>query len=168
MEGPRRTSTAIIAISILFPATALVSLVASPEESSPSNATIMLSSKCPPKDGNSDLYSISIRIGVYLQWVATWIVNNFSPDNTVDFANTNTIFLAALTIALLRLTHVGGISPAEVAIVLRFCFGFGLTALSINGWRTSEKSTFVFKATFTSTIIRTALLVSIFAHATWF
>jgi hypothetical protein len=163
MERPRRTSTAMIAILILFVATASASQLASPEESSESNATTMLNSSCPPKDGNADLYGIEILVGVYLQWVASWIANNFSPDNTVEFANTNTFFLAALTIALIYLTHIGTISPAEVFIVLTFCFGLGLTVLSIDGWRTSDRGAFI-----TSKIIRTALLVAIFAYAIWF
>jgi hypothetical protein len=123
----------------------------------------MLNSSCPPKDGNAGLYGIGIRIGVYLQWVASWIVNSFSPDNAVEFANTNNIFLAALPIALIYLTHIGPISPAEIFIVLTFCFDLGLTVLSIDGLRISDRGAFI-----TSTIIRTAFLVAIFAYAIWF
>jgi hypothetical protein len=34
---------------------------------------------CPGIEGNSDLYGMGIRIGVYLQWFSAWISNTINP-----------------------------------------------------------------------------------------
>lgn len=75
-------------------------------------------------DGNSDLYGLGIRVGVYLQWVSGFLANCFHAGSVQDILSTNTIFLMALFIALAIITTNHTIKAPEVVILLQFCFGF--------------------------------------------
>lgn len=57
-------------------------------------------------DGNSDEYGLGIRLGVYLQWIASHIANQnvYAKEVIGVFLDTNTIFLMALLIATARLS----------------------------------------------------------------
>jgi hypothetical protein len=79
--------------------------------------------------GNSDLYGLGIRIGIYLQWTSGLLANTFHADSVQDMLATNTIFLMALFIALAIITANATVLAAEVMILLQFCFGFLFTVL---------------------------------------
>lgn len=85
--------------------------------------------------GNSDLYGLGIRIGIYLQWISGLLANSFHADSVQDMLATNTIFLIALFIALAISTVNDTVVAAEVAILLQFCFGFLFTVSSTWGLR---------------------------------
>lgn len=55
--------------------------------------------------GNADLYGLGIRIGIYLQWVASLLSNNLLPGNRTEFQQiyllfSNPIYVAALILSL--------------------------------------------------------------------
>ena len=52
--------------------------------------------------GNADLYGVGIRAGIYLQALATILTNALVPDAVCDLRDTNTIFLFALFVAMLK------------------------------------------------------------------
>lgn len=92
--------------------------------------------------GNSDLYGLGIRVGIYLQWVSAFLANLRHADAVQDMLATNTIFLMALFIALAIITANQTVRAAEVVILLQLCFGFLFTVSSTWGLRV--------RATFTS------------------
>ena len=89
--------------------------------------------------GNSDLYGLGIRIGIYLQWASGLLANTFHADSVGDMLATNTIFLMALFIALAIITANETVIATEVMILLQFCFGFLFTVSSTWGLRVSAR-----------------------------
>ena len=86
--------------------------------------------------GNSELYGLRIRIGVYLQWISSLLTNVFVPTGLFNSLDTNSIFLFALFIAIANATSAcGGLLPAEAFIMLQMCFGYLLSVLSVSGLR---------------------------------
>lgn len=90
--------------------------------------------------GNSDFYGLGIRIGIYLQWVTSFLANHLLEDAIWDNLTTNTIFLLALFVALVVATVEGSVQPAEVVVLLQLCFGFLFSILSIWGLRTRYRA----------------------------
>jgi hypothetical protein len=68
--------------------------------------------------GNSDLYGLGIRIGIYLQWISGLLANSFLADSVQDLLATNTIFLIALFTALAIISAEDIVLAAEVTILL--------------------------------------------------
>lgn len=84
--------------------------------------------------GNSDLYGLGIRLGIYLQWISSLLTNSLLPTTVSDLLDTNSIFLFAVFIAIAVATNLpGGLHPVEAFIMLQLCFGFLLSVLSVNG-----------------------------------
>lgn len=53
-------------------------------------------------DGNSDLYGLGIRVGVYTQLLSTLITGHFLPSDVAGTSTANLIFLCALILAVVR------------------------------------------------------------------
>jgi hypothetical protein len=68
---------------------------------------------CPGIEGNSDLYGLGIRIGVYLQWFSAWISNTINPYGAASNHDANNIFLIAILIATTVALAGDGIQPVE-------------------------------------------------------
>lgn len=86
--------------------------------------------------GNSDLYGLGIRLGIYLQWISSLLANSLLPTTVSDSLDTNSIFLFAVFIAIAVATNLsGGLHPVEPFILLQLCFGFLLSVLSVNGFK---------------------------------
>jgi hypothetical protein len=54
---------------------------------------------CTPFEGNSDLYGLGIRIGVYLQWISVWINLLLDPESAQATYDANSTFVFAIIIA---------------------------------------------------------------------
>ena len=89
--------------------------------------------------GNSDFYGLGIRIGIYLQWITSFLANHFVPDSIDSHLETNTIFLLALFIATVFATARRTIQSAEIVVLLQLCFGFLFSILSVWGIRTRRR-----------------------------
>lgn len=86
--------------------------------------------------GNSDLYGLGIRVGIYLQWISSLLTNILLLKGVPDSLDTNSIFLFAVFIAIANATNAtGGLHPAEAFIMLQLCFGYLLSVLSVTGLR---------------------------------
>lgn len=85
--------------------------------------------------GNSDLYGLGIRIGIYLQWATALIANYARAEDIATALVTNTIFLAAVCISSLKLAVQGTLQQAEYLIVIHIAMGFVLSVLTSNGLR---------------------------------
>jgi hypothetical protein len=82
--------------------------------------------------GNSDLYGLGIRLGVYFQWTSALIIYVWYPEGRKDLAEAYLSFLFALIVAVLVIT--GRADPtyaAEILILTYIIFGGILTAMSI-------------------------------------
>ena len=90
---------------------------------------------CPSIEGNSDFYGLGIRIGVYLQWLSSWISNSVNPDAAATNHDTNTVFLCALLIATAVAFSDGSLQLSEKYILLLLSSGFFCTVLSFLGLR---------------------------------
>lgn len=76
--------------------------------------------------GNSDIYGLGIRLGIYFQWAATLLSYLFLRESIDDVAAANWIFLIATVIATLVITAARSslnTYSAEVVIMLYFVFG---------------------------------------------
>lgn len=90
---------------------------------------------CPGFNGNSDIYGLGIRLGVYFQWLASWLTNTLSPNEAGLSHTANSIFVLAITIAIATSIASDLIKPVEVYVMLLICFGFFFTVLSFLGIR---------------------------------
>lgn len=83
-------------------------------------------------DANTDFYGFGIRLGVYFQWVASWLSNTFAPENNHD---ANSIFVLATAIAIAVAMLSSALKPAEAYIMFSICYGFFFTVLTFLGIR---------------------------------
>lgn len=90
---------------------------------------------CPGFDGNSDFYGLGIRLGVYLQWLASWLTNTLSPDEAGPSHDVNSIFVLAIVVAIITSIASDRIKPVEVYVMLLICLGYFFTVLSFLGIR---------------------------------
>jgi hypothetical protein len=74
--------------------------------------------------GNSDLYGLGIRLGLYLQWFASWLANIWLKDERRGLAETYMVFSLALFIALFVATFQDTCTYiAEIITILFIFFG---------------------------------------------
>lgn len=96
----------------------------------------MADSNCKIK-GDSDFYGRGIRIGIYLQWISSWMSLLVDPQSAQSVFDTNSIFVFAITTAtiLANFSPTPSIKPIETFIMLQFMLGFLITTLSTIGIR---------------------------------
>jgi hypothetical protein len=76
--------------------------------------------------GNSDLYGIGIRVGVYAQWLSALLSNHFLSNSREDVHSAYFLFSIALAIATFVITAIYGVYCvffAEVFVLLSLVFG---------------------------------------------
>lgn len=86
----------------------------------------------------SDYYGLGVRLGIYFTWVQTYIANNFLPDEISGAADTNTIFLLVLLIAMIRDSSFGKLEQVDGLILMHLSGGFIFGTFSIWGYRTRQ------------------------------
>jgi hypothetical protein len=89
--------------------------------------------------GNSDIYGLGIRIGIYLQWFSTWLSTAFIPEEMLGTTVANSIFLIAISAATLSLctsSPTAGGTPVYTAdlIILLAIFGISVYFLYSLSW----------------------------------
>ena len=92
---------------------------------------------CTGFEGNSDIYGLGIRTGVYLQWFSSWLCMTVNPESAQELHAANSIFVFAIIIAAVVAAASGEdpFRPVEAYIVVQICFGYLLTVLSVLGLR---------------------------------
>jgi hypothetical protein len=90
---------------------------------------------CGPIDGNSDLYGLGIRVGVYLQWFSSWFSLLVEPASAQEIHEVNSVFVFAIIIATTLAARAHILLPVEAYIMLQFGFGYFFTTMSIIGVR---------------------------------
>ena len=103
--------------------------------------------------GNSDIYGLGIRLGVYLQWVAA-LISVVSSRATIlrELLDVNTIFSLAIFIAtvVLQTQYAGSAQGIEILIMLHiyFCNTYAVSYEQLlKRWRAQESTFFGILAT---------------------
>ena len=115
--------------------------------------------------GNSDLYGVGIRVGYYTQALAAWLANFFVLSEAKSLRPTNILFMFAIFIALIWISH----TPSQTYAIEAFL----LLQLLLAIWfiAAKEKSRWSVKywpLSPSQTIIREAVAVGILTYNLWF
>jgi len=82
--------------------------------------------------GNSDLYGLGIRLGVYFQWASALIVYGWYPEGQDDLAESYLVFLFALTVGIIVITaRAESTYAAEILLLTYIIFGGVWTVMFI-------------------------------------
>ncbi|KIW25847.1 uncharacterized protein PV07_08987 [Cladophialophora immunda] len=83
-------------------------------------------------EGNSELYGLGIRLGVYFQLISTLLANHFLPDALREAWDANTIFLTSILIAIVKSSvRVGDLTAPEAFVMLQMLFAFLLAVYHV-------------------------------------
>jgi hypothetical protein len=82
--------------------------------------------------GNSDLYGLGIRLGVYFQWASTLIIYGWYPEGRNDLVESYLGLLVAITIAIIVITaRAEPTYAAEILVLSYIIFGGTLTVMTV-------------------------------------
>jgi hypothetical protein len=82
--------------------------------------------------GNSDLYGLGIRLGVYFQWASSFIIYGWYPEGRNDLAESYLGFLVAITIAIIVITaRAEPTYAAEILVLSYIIFGGIYTVMTV-------------------------------------
>ncbi|KAI9170549.1 hypothetical protein HJFPF1_00017 [Paramyrothecium foliicola] len=84
----------------------------------------------------SDYYGLGVRLGIYFVWLQAIIANTVLPTSIGSAADTNTIFLLTLLIAMLNDSVAGTLSQVDGLVLMHLCSGTVFGTLSLWGYRT--------------------------------
>jgi hypothetical protein len=89
-------------------------------------------------DGNSDLYGLGIRLGVYFQWISAFMIHCLGLEGRDEIMEAYAVFLTALTIAIIVATAQSQpVYAVEVFILTYIIFG-GAYAVLIPSYKSSN------------------------------
>jgi hypothetical protein len=112
--------------------------------------------------GNSDLYGLGIRVGVYLQWLASQIAVYFHLEGSNDLSDAYFIFSIAIMIALFVLTFQDAAYTLEIVIMAYMFFG-GL--FCVQGYRKRREQA---APTVWRMLLGNAIIFGISIFSSWF
>lgn len=118
--------------------------------------------------GNSDIYGLGIRLGIYLQWLTSLIANHHSHEDIRSNLDTNVLFLLAIFIATVVATLGESLQSAEVVILLHLCFGSVFSVLSIWGRRARSTAQGIVRFPALGSAFRLLLTTGVSGYAIWF
>lgn len=84
----------------------------------------------------SDYYGLGVRLGIYFAWLQAYLANTLLASAIPSAADTNTIFLLTLLIAMLNDSVNATLSQADGLILMHLCGGTVFGTLSLWGYRT--------------------------------
>ena len=115
--------------------------------------------------GNSDLYGIGIRLGYYTQALSVWFANYFVLSEAKVLRSVNLLFLVALFIALVWLSHQPQQTYAiEVFLLLRLLFATWYVGV-LDRSRFSKKHG---RKRIMRVVIRECALLGMLSYTVWF
>jgi len=100
-----------------------------------SDPPLSIIQECPPLQGNPDFYGLGIRMGVYLQWLSSWLSLVLDPDLAQSILDVNSTFVFAIIIATIHSAQSGTMQAIEMYVMLQLTIGFLVTNLSTFGVR---------------------------------
>lgn len=83
-----------------------------------------------------DYYGLGVRLGIYFAWIQAYIANHFLPSEIASAVDTNTIFLLALLIALIKCSSINMLEQIDGLILMHLSGGTIFGILSLWGYRT--------------------------------
>ena len=124
-------------------------------------------------EGNSDVYGLGIRLGVYLQWLVSHIANRayYARGSIGNLLDTNTVFLSALLVATSLLSiRKDETYAVEIAISLYLMWGTLGSVFSIRGYRTilAPKDKFHMPFSLLGAQMRANLCLAVSSFSIWF
>lgn len=89
-------------------------------------------------DGNSDLYGLGIRVGIYMQWASSFIMYGWYPEGREGLTESYIVFLFAILIVIMVQTlQASPVYAVEILLLTYFIFG-GAWAVTAVGARRSH------------------------------
>lgn len=83
-----------------------------------------------------DYYGLGVRLGIYFAWLQAYIANNFISSEISGAADTNTIFLLVVLIAMIKCSSISMLEQVDGLILMHLSGGFIFGIFSIWGYRT--------------------------------
>jgi hypothetical protein len=83
-----------------------------------------------------DYYGLGVRLGIYFAWLQAYLANNMIPSEIASAADTNTIFLLALLVAMIRCSSIKMLEQIDGLILMHLSSGTIFGIFSIWGYRT--------------------------------
>ncbi|KAL2167645.1 hypothetical protein VTG60DRAFT_946 [Thermothelomyces hinnuleus] len=107
--------------------TSSATATATTTSSSSSNATTIIATSSEPRcgfEGNSDIYGLGIRVGIYLQWLAAIAAEMASPADVEAAQAAAASYQLAMLSGLILVSQdpTIGVFAVEAFLVLLFCF----------------------------------------------
>lgn len=121
----------------------------------------------------SDYYGLGVRLGIYFSWLGGWLANAFLSSGISGAADTNTIFLFTLLIAMTNDSNRDTLFQIDGLILMHLCGGTIFGILSIWGYRTrlykdyGPRAIGLFGSYGTHLRMMTSLAVSVFGLWFW-
>jgi hypothetical protein len=85
-----------------------------------------------------DYYGLGVRLGIYFAWWQAYIANTMLPSELAGAADTNTIFLLTILVAMIQCTHSHMLQSIDGLILMHLSGGTIFGILSIWGYRTRQ------------------------------
>jgi hypothetical protein len=125
--------------------------------------------------GNTDLYGLGIRLGVYLQLFSTLIANHFLVEISQAVWDANAVFLVAIFVAVVKSsTGSNTIASFEAFVMLQMLLAFVLAVFNVTGakWRNfdlmTKQSHVRFRSSPLGSFTRSTLTTGIACYQVWF
>lgn len=80
---------------------------------------------------SSDLYGLGLRLGYYSSCASAWTANNWVPDEIAGAQDSNSIFLLALLISMIRTTTLNTLTRLAALILLELRAGTTMSVVTI-------------------------------------
>ncbi|KAK3353885.1 hypothetical protein B0T25DRAFT_222198 [Lasiosphaeria hispida] len=84
----------------------------------------------------TDYYGLGVRLGVYFAWLGSYIANTILPSECGSAADTSTIFLLTLLIAMAGDARTGELTQIDGLILMHLCGGTVFGVVTLWGYRT--------------------------------
>ncbi|UKZ85260.1 uncharacterized protein TrAFT101_001128 [Trichoderma asperellum] len=104
----------------------------------------MSSTQCP--SGNSDLYGVGVRVGLYAQWVATLLVTVFDPKTESTYRIANLIIQWSIFLGLCTQSSQG--DPVVGAIITQYLLFGSLSSVTGDGIKHFSHFSGIFRIVF--------------------
>ncbi|KAF6815161.1 hypothetical protein CMUS01_12489 [Colletotrichum musicola] len=87
-------------------------------------------------DRASDYYGFGVRLGIYFSWLQGYIANTMLASDISSAADTNTIFILTLFIAMANDSRTRALAQIDGLVLMHLCGGTIFGILSVWGYRT--------------------------------
>ncbi|KAK0732091.1 hypothetical protein B0H67DRAFT_93960 [Lasiosphaeris hirsuta] len=84
----------------------------------------------------TDYYGLGVRLGVYFAWLGGYIANTILPSECASAADTSTIFLLTLLIAMAGDARTGELTQIDGLVLMHLCGGTVFGVVTLWGYRT--------------------------------